>query len=139
MSGATLFGLSEIAVAVLATATIVFGLSLARRHRLAGAATVAGAVAWLAAEGAHWLQNATIMPGLAGDEHASARLIVGMLGEAVYFGLGGLGILLLFFAAVADRAPRADQRPEPAVLARKLLGQAWRYYSTARTQRGRRG
>ncbi|MEC3914656.1 hypothetical protein [Nocardia sp. CDC160] len=138
MNGATLFGASEIAVGVLAAVTVVFGFSLARRHPLAGWCTVAGAFAWVLAEAVHWAQTDLIMPGLEGHEHKSARFIVGMLGEGVYFGIGGLGILLLFFAAVADRAPRSDQRPEPAALAGKLIGQAWRYYST-REQRGRRG
>ncbi|MVU76979.1 hypothetical protein GPX89_06930 [Nocardia sp. ET3-3] len=138
MNGATLFGASEIAVAALAVGTMIFGLSLARRHPAAGWSSVAGACAWLLAEGAFRIQSSLIMPRLAGHEHESARLIVGMLGEAVYFGLGGIGILLLFLAAVADRAPNSDQRPEPVALAGKLAGQAWRYYS-ARNQRGRRG
>ncbi|MFJ4649968.1 hypothetical protein ACIP5Y_01700 [Nocardia sp. NPDC088792] len=138
MSGTTLFSVSEVVVVVLAVGTILFGARLARRHPAAGWATVAGALVWLVAEGVHWLQADAIMPRLAGEGHGGLRVIVSMLGEAVYFGIGGIGILLLFFATVVDRAPRADGRPEPAVMARQVLTQAWRYYNS-RNQGRRNG
>lgn len=133
-----MFSVSEVAVVGLAVGTMVFGVRLARRYPAAGWATVAGALVWLLAEGAHWVQADVIMPRLEGEEHDGLRVIVSMLGEAVYFGMGGIGILLLFFATVADRAPRDDRRPEPTVLARQLAGQAWRYYNS-RNQKGRYG
>ncbi|MEV6768467.1 hypothetical protein AB0N05_07515 [Nocardia sp. NPDC051030] len=138
MSAPILFEASEVAIVALAVGTMAFGVRLARRHPGAGWAAVAGAAAWLIAEGAHWIQAEVIMPRVEGEEHDFARVLVTMLGEAVYFGVGGIGILLLFFAAVADRAPREDQRPEPGVLARRVLGEAWRYYNS-RDQRGRYG
>lgn len=132
-----LFPATEAAVVVLAAGTAVFGFRLARRHRTAGYCTAAGAFIWLLAEGAHWIQGLVIAPRVADEEHGFLRVLVTMLGEAVYFGLGGLGILLLFFAAVADRPARDDDRPEPTALARRLIGQAWHYYSSQRSRHGR--
>ncbi|UGT42424.1 hypothetical protein LTV02_03105 [Nocardia yamanashiensis] len=129
-----LFPATEAVVVVLAVGTSAFGFRLARRHRTAGYCTAAGAFVWLLAEGVHWVQGVVIAPRVAGEEHGFLRVLVTMLGEAVYFGLGGLGILLLFFAAVADRPARDDERPEPTALAQRLIGAAWRYYSS---QRGR--
>lgn len=137
MSAPLLFEVSEIAVLTLAAGTLVAGVSMLRRYPVAGAALLLGALAWLIAEGLHWLQIGVIMPGLEGEEHDSARLLVGMIGDALYFGVGGIGLLLLFFAAVADRAARGDQRREPLALAQQAGAQAWRYYRGSRGRRGR--
>ncbi|MBF6172640.1 hypothetical protein [Nocardia blacklockiae] len=138
MAGPALFGASEVVVVVLAVASMACGVRWARRYRVAGWATVAAAAAWLVAEALRWLQLGAIMPALAGEEHESARMIVGLLGDTVYFGVGGIGILLLFFAAVADR-PTGDGRREPVAVARQLGAAAWRYYQDRnRPERSRR-
>ncbi|MGV9675186.1 hypothetical protein ACWDSJ_07895 [Nocardia sp. NPDC003482] len=139
MAGTWLFGGSEVAVVLLVAGSLVAGARLAGRHRVAGLSLMAGAAAWLAAEGLHWIQLGVIEPRLHGEEHESSRLILGMLGDTVYFGLGGIGLLLLFFAAVVDRAPEGDGRREPVAVARQLGAQAWRYYQDRnRRERSRR-
>ncbi|WP_330184739.1 hypothetical protein OHB26_14795 [Nocardia sp. NBC_01503] len=137
MSAPLVFEVSEMAVLTLAIGTLGTGASMLRRYRVAGTALLLGAVAWLLAEGAHWLQIGVVMPRLEGEEHDSARFIVSMLGDALYFGIGGIGLLLLFFAAVADRTARDDRRREPLELAQRVGAQAWRYYQGSRGRRGR--
>lgn len=139
MSGSMVFGASEVAVVVLVAGSLVFGLRLARSYRIAGLALTGGALAWLVAEGIHWVQLGLVMPRLRGEEHDSARFIVSLLGDSVYFGIGGIGVLLLFFAAVVDREPGADGRREPTVVAQQLGRAAWRYYQQRnRQERSRR-
>lgn len=138
MSGPLLFEVSEAAVVLLAAGTLGAGMHMMRRYPLAGAALTLGALAWLAAEGTHWLQVGLIMPKLEGEHHDSARFLVSMLGDTLYFGIGGLGLLLLFFAAVADREPRGDRRREPLALAQQAGAQAWRYYRNSQGRNGRR-
>ncbi|MBB5914650.1 hypothetical protein BJY24_003517 [Nocardia transvalensis] len=138
MAGPVVFGVSEAVVVLLVVVSLVIGVSLARRYRVAGLALAAGALVWLLAEGLHWVQLAAIMPALEGHEHESARLIVSLLGDTVYFGVGGIGILLLFFAAVVERDIE-DGRREPVAAARQLGAAAWRYYQDHnRRERSRR-
>ncbi|MEV5651267.1 hypothetical protein AB0L57_23710 [Nocardia sp. NPDC052254] len=137
MSGAQLvFGAGEAAVIALAAVSLVIGLRLARERRLAGLSLAGAGVVWLVAEGVRLLQLEVIRPALAGPDNETARLLVDLTGDNLYFGLGGLGVLLLFFAAVVDRAGRGDGRREPMALARQVGDQAWRYYR-ARDQRER--
>ncbi|RDI66683.1 hypothetical protein DFR76_104433 [Nocardia pseudobrasiliensis] len=139
MHGAVVFGISEVAVVALVIASLAAGLRLAGRYRVAGLSLAAGALAWLLAEIVHWLQLGLLVPRLEGEEHSTSRLIAGMLGDAVYFGIGGIGVLLLFFAAVVDRRPAGDGRREPVAVARQLGAAAWHYYQDRdRRERGRR-
>lgn len=155
MNGATIFEGSEVGVMALALASTVLGLRLASRCRSAGLALAAGGVAWLLAAAVYWLQLEAIIPALSGPEHESARLIVRILGDTVYFGLGGLGLLLTFFAVVADRDAGDgggsgagggdghagnDGLRDPGVVARRLAGLAWDHYRAGKQrERDRRG
>ncbi|BCK58556.1 hypothetical protein NWFMUON74_63280 [Nocardia wallacei] len=127
MAGSVVFAAGEVAVVALGAGSLVFGLRLARRYRIAGLALAGGALVWLLAEALRGLQLGVVIPALAGEEHESARMIVNLLGDTVYFGLGGIGVLLLFFAAVVER-PDVDGRREPVAAARQLGAAAWRYY-----------
>ncbi|NKY84926.1 hypothetical protein [Nocardia veterana] len=139
MSGAELiFGAGEVAVVVLAVVSLIVGLRLASSVRIAGLSLAAAALLWLLAEGLRMLQLGVVLPALAGPDHESARLLVSLLGDTLYFGVGGIGVLLLFFAAVVDRASRGDGRREPVAMARRIGAQAWHYYQ-ARNQRERSG
>lgn len=135
-SAQVVFGAGEVAVVVLAVVSLAAGVRLARSYRLAGWSLAAAAVVWLVAEGLRLLQLEVVLPALAGADHESARVLVNLLGDTVYFGLGGVGVLLLFFAAVVERASRGDGRREPVAVARRVGAQAWRYYQ-ARDQRER--
>ncbi len=137
MSGAQLvFGAGAGAVIVLAAVSVTIGLRLARERRLAGLSLVGAGAVWFAAEGLRLLQLEVIHPALAGPDNETLRLLVDLVGDNLYFGLGGIGVLLLFFAAVVDRGSRGDGRREPMALARQVGQQAWRYYR-ARGQRER--
>ncbi|MBF6274117.1 MULTISPECIES: hypothetical protein [Nocardia] len=137
MSGAqVVFGAGELAVLVLAVVSLVAGVGLARGYRLAGWSLAGAAVLWLVAEGLRLLQFEALLPALAGPDHESARMLVGLLGDAVYFGLSGVAVLLLFFAAVVERASRGDGRREPVAVARRVGAQI-RHYYRARDQRER--
>lgn len=137
MSGAqVVFGAGELAVLVLAVVSLVAGVGLARGYRLAGWSLAGAAVLWLVAEGLRLLQFEALLPTLAGPDHESARMLVGLLGDAVYFGLSGVAVLLLFFAAVVERASRGDGRREPVAVARRVGAQI-RHYYRARDQRER--
>ncbi|WP_036505437.1 hypothetical protein [Nocardia aobensis] len=137
MSGAqVVFGAGELAVVVLAGVSLVAATRLARSYRIAGWSLAAAAVLWLVAEGVRLLQLEAVLPALPGPDHESARMLVTLLGDTVYFGLGGAGVLLLFFAAVVERTSRGDGRREPVALARRVGAQAWHYYR-ARDQRER--
>ncbi|MCC3317278.1 hypothetical protein [Nocardia africana] len=135
-SAQVVFGAGELAVVVLAVVSLTAGFRLARSYRLAGWSLAAAAVVWLVAEGVRLLQLEAVLPALAGADHESARMLVTLLGDTVYFGLGGAGVLLLFFAAVVERASRGDGRREPVAVARRVGARAWRYYQ-ARDQRER--
>ncbi len=137
MSGAqVVFGAGELAVVVLAVISLVAGVGLARGYRLAGWSLAGAAVLWLVAEGLRLLQFEALLPALAGPDHESDRMLVGLLGDAVYFGLSGVAVLLLFFAAVVERASRGDGRREPVAVARRVGAQIRHYYQ-ARDQRER--
>lgn len=128
MTGTAVFATSEALVATVAIVTIVSGVRLLGRYRLAATATILGAIGFVAAEALHWLQEDVVIHALRDESHKSLRLVVGILGDTLYFGIGGLGILLLFFAVVADRAEVTDRKREPVELARHIVSVAWRFY-----------
>ncbi|WP_227979791.1 hypothetical protein [Nocardia spumae] len=137
MSGAQwVFGAGELAVVVLAVVSLLVGMRLARDYRVAGWSLAGAAVVWSLAEGLRLIQLEAVLPALEGAEHDSARMLVNLLGDTVYFGLGGIGVLLLFFAAVVERESRGDGRREPVAVARRVGAQAWHYYQV-RNQRER--
>ncbi|AHH21518.1 hypothetical protein NONO_c67510 [Nocardia nova SH22a] len=137
MSGAqVVFGAGEAAVVLLAAVSLVVGLRVARVHRVAGLSLAGAGVVWIVAEGLRLLQLEVIHPALAGEDDETLRLLVDLTGDNLYFGLGGIGVLLLFFAAVADRSSRGDGRREPVAVARQLGERAWQYYQ-ARNARER--
>src|SRR5690242_8509049 len=93
MSGAqVVFGAGELAVVVLAGASLVAASRLARSYRIAGWSLAAAAVLWLVAEGVRLVQLEAVLPALPGPDHESARMLVTLLGDTVYFGLGGAGV-----------------------------------------------
>ncbi|MBS2534638.1 hypothetical protein KGQ20_17850 [Catenulispora sp. NF23] len=138
MSGSTIFAAGEVGVMLLAVVAMVLGARLAKRYRSAGSALAAGGVAWLLAAAVYWLQLGAILPALSGKEHEGARLVVSILGDSVYFGLGGIGLLLAFFAVVADRGGGAgtgsggDGLREPNVVARRVAALAWQHYQAGK-------
>ncbi len=137
MSGAQLiFGAGELAIVALAVVSMVIGLRLTRNYRIVGLSLAGAAVVWVVAEGIRLLQLEVIRPALAGPDDESARFLVDFFGDAVYFGLGGIGVLLLFFAAVVERASRDDGRREPVAVARRVGAQIRHYYQV-RNQRER--
>ncbi|MBF4996575.1 hypothetical protein IRT45_05325 [Nocardia sp. BSTN01] len=139
-SAQVVFGAGELAVVVLAGVSLVAASRMVRGYRTAGLSLAAAAVVWLVAEGVHLVQLEAVLPALPGPDHESARMLVTLLGDTVYFGLGGAGVLLLFFAAVVERPCRDDGRREPVALARRVGARAWRYYrAREQRERSRRG
>lgn len=139
MSAGAVFGAGEAGVLVLAVLSFAAGLRVAREYRLVGWSLIGAALLWLFAEGLRLIQLEAILPALTGPEHESARLLVGLLGDAIYFGVGGIAVVLLFFAVVVQRSA-GDGRREPSMVARQLGERAWHYYRVRQEwERSRRG
>ena len=140
MSAGAVFAAGETGVLVLAAISVLAGLRLAREYRIVGWSLIGAGLLWLCAEVLRLLQLEAILPALSGAEHESARMLVGLLGDAVYFGVGGIAVALLFFAVVVQRSPAGDGRREPTAVARHLGERAWHYYRVRQEwERSRRG
>jgi len=108
--------------AVAAAFAVCAGVRASLRGRRFGQWMTSGSLLFIIAT-AFFAVMAPQVPHIADSE--SGRMIVGMLIETVYFGVGSIGMLLMFLAVVSGRRKNGDTNKDPEEYAKRYARLVW--------------